>query len=86
MRSKQGRILAIAGLTVVLVGLLVVFKYLGFLARTAEGLARALDAPRDPAAARALARPHDWDALAARMVGEIERRVADRAGSRPAAS
>ena len=51
-----------------------------------EALARALDAPRDPAAARALARPHDWDALAARMVGEIERRVADRAGSRPAAS
>ncbi len=34
---------------------------------------RALDAPRDPAALRALAAPHDWDALARRMVGEIER-------------
>jgi glycosyltransferase involved in cell wall biosynthesis len=49
-------------------------------------LARALDAPRDAAAARALARPHDWDALAARMVGEIERRVAGRAEGRPPAS
>lgn len=36
---------------------------------------RALDAPADPAAARALARPHDWSALAARMVAEIERRT-----------
>ena len=35
---------------------------------------------------RALARPHDWDALAARMVGEIERRVARPAGGRTAAS
>lgn len=50
-----------------------------------RALARALDEPRDPAAARALARPHDWDALAARMVGEIERRVARPAGGRPAA-
>ncbi len=49
-------------------------------------VARALEAPRDPAAARALARPHDWDALAARMVGEIERRVAEPARSRSAAS
>ena len=38
-------------------------------------LARALEAPRDPGASRALARPHDWDLLARRMVGEIERRV-----------
>jgi teichuronic acid biosynthesis glycosyltransferase TuaH len=51
-----------------------------------RALARALDGPPDPAAARALARPHDWDALAARMVGEIERRVARPAGGRPAAS
>ncbi len=37
---------------------------------------RALDPPRDPAACRALARPFDWDALAGRMVAEIERRLA----------
>lgn len=42
----------------------------------AEALARALDAPRDAAACRALAAPHDWDRLAARMVEEIERRAA----------
>ncbi|HTR97946.1 MAG TPA: glycosyltransferase [Candidatus Acidoferrales bacterium] len=42
----------------------------------AAALARALDAPADAARRRALARPHDWDALAARMVGEIEARLA----------
>ena len=36
---------------------------------------RALDAPRQADACRALARPHDWNALAARMVDEIERRL-----------
>ena len=29
----------------------------------------------DPEACRALARPHDWDAIAGRMVDEIERRI-----------
>ena len=33
----------------------------------------ALAAPRDREAARSLARPHDWDRLAERMVNEIER-------------
>jgi teichuronic acid biosynthesis glycosyltransferase TuaH len=42
----------------------------------AGALAQALDAPADPARRRALARPHDWDALAARMVAEIEARLA----------
>jgi len=37
---------------------------------------RALDTPGDPRARRAIARPHDWDVLAARMVAEIESRVA----------
>jgi glycosyltransferase involved in cell wall biosynthesis len=37
---------------------------------------RALDAAPDREARRAMARPHDWDALAARMVAEIEQRVA----------
>jgi glycosyltransferase involved in cell wall biosynthesis len=41
-----------------------------------DAVARALDMPGDPAARRARARDHDWGALAARMVGEIERRVA----------
>ena len=36
---------------------------------------RALDSGPDPEARRALARPYDWAALAARMVGEIERRL-----------
>ena len=36
----------------------------------------ALDAPRDPERSRALARPHDWSTLAARMVDTIERRLA----------
>ena len=36
----------------------------------------ALDAPPSQAACRELARPHDWDGLAARMVSEIERRIA----------
>jgi glycosyltransferase involved in cell wall biosynthesis len=41
-----------------------------------EAVARALDARPDAEACRALARPHDWGGLAARMVGEIERRIA----------
>jgi glycosyltransferase involved in cell wall biosynthesis len=41
-----------------------------------RALARALDGPRDPARCRARARPHDWDALAARMRAEIEARLA----------
>ena len=47
-----------------------------------QAVARALDSPRDPEAARRLALPHDWDRLAARMVEEIERRVASPAGGR----
>jgi glycosyltransferase involved in cell wall biosynthesis len=39
---------------------------------------RALEAPAEREARRALARPHDWGVLAARMVDEIERRL-DRA-------
>jgi teichuronic acid biosynthesis glycosyltransferase TuaH len=38
----------------------------------------ALDAPRDRDGARALARPHDWGALALRMAAEIEQRVTAR--------
>ncbi len=41
-----------------------------------RAIARALDAPRDPAASRAIALPHDWDRLAERMVHEIESRLA----------
>jgi hypothetical protein len=37
---------------------------------------RALGAPAARAARRALARPHDWGVLAARMVNEIETRAA----------
>jgi hypothetical protein len=37
---------------------------------------RALDRPAPREARRALARPHDWDVLAARMVSEIESRAA----------
>ena len=37
----------------------------------------ALDQPRDPEATRALARGHDWEALASRMVAAIERRMGD---------
>jgi glycosyltransferase involved in cell wall biosynthesis len=37
---------------------------------------RALDAPADRAARRALARPYDWDALATRLVTAIESRLA----------
>jgi glycosyltransferase involved in cell wall biosynthesis len=40
-----------------------------------RALGRALDAPADPARRRELARPHDWDVLAARMVHEIEARL-----------
>jgi hypothetical protein len=35
----------------------------------------ALDAVPDRSRRRALARAHDWDALAERMVAEIERRL-----------
>jgi glycosyltransferase involved in cell wall biosynthesis len=42
----------------------------------AAAVERALRAPRDPEACRALARPHDWSALADRMVSELERRLA----------
>jgi glycosyltransferase involved in cell wall biosynthesis len=42
---------------------------------TVAAVHKALDAPDDPEARRALARPHDWDALARRMVGEMERRL-----------
>jgi glycosyltransferase involved in cell wall biosynthesis len=41
-----------------------------------EAVHRALDARPDPEACRGLARPHDWGGLAARMVAEIERRIA----------
>jgi hypothetical protein len=41
--------------------------------RAVEG---ALDAPADVSTRRAWARQHDWNALAARMVGEIEARAA----------
>jgi glycosyltransferase involved in cell wall biosynthesis len=40
-----------------------------------DAVGRALAARPDPEACRALARPHDWGALAARMVSEIERRM-----------
>jgi glycosyltransferase involved in cell wall biosynthesis len=45
-------------------------------AATTAAVGRALDQPAPREARRALARPHDWGALAARMVGEIESRVA----------
>ena len=38
-------------------------------------VAAALDAPRDLEAVRALARGHDWDALAGAMVTTIEARL-----------
>ncbi|HEY6195147.1 MAG TPA: glycosyltransferase [Candidatus Eisenbacteria bacterium] len=41
-----------------------------------RSLAVALDAAPEPSRRRALARPYDWDALAARMVAEIEARLA----------
>jgi glycosyltransferase involved in cell wall biosynthesis len=41
-----------------------------------RALDRVLEAAPDPERRRALARPHDWDALSARMVAEIERRLA----------
>jgi glycosyltransferase involved in cell wall biosynthesis len=41
-----------------------------------RALTIALDAPPEPSRRRALALPHDWDALAARMVAEIEARSA----------
>jgi teichuronic acid biosynthesis glycosyltransferase TuaH len=47
-----------------------------------RALACALDAPRDAAASRALALPHDWDRLAGRMVEEIESRLAGTSSGR----
>jgi hypothetical protein len=41
-----------------------------------QALTLVLAAAPDPSRRRALARPHDWDALAARMVSEIEARLA----------
>jgi len=46
------------------------------LAEWERALARTLDAPREPVRCRARARAHDWDAIAARMVAEIEARLA----------
>ena len=51
-------------------------QYASSAAEFQAAVARALAAPRNPAACQAIARPYDWDALAARMVTEIERRVA----------
>ncbi len=48
---------------------------LQFAAGPAAAVGHALDSPPDPGACRALARPHDWGALAARMVSEIECRL-----------
>lgn len=45
-------------------------------AETVAAVHRALDQAQAREARRALARPHDWDVLAARMVSEIEHRVA----------
>ena len=45
-------------------------------ADTVAAVHRALDQASAAEERRALARPHDWDALAARMVSEIETRVA----------
>jgi teichuronic acid biosynthesis glycosyltransferase TuaH len=44
----------------------------------AAAVAEALDAPADRAARRALARPHDWSALASRMVDTMEAHLAAR--------
>jgi hypothetical protein len=41
----------------------------------AAAVRHALGQPAPPEARRALARPHDWDVLAARMVSEIESRI-----------
>jgi len=41
----------------------------------AAAVSATLDAPRDPAALEAIARAHDWSALAGRMVDTIERRL-----------
>lgn len=56
-----------------------VAPHLQFASSPAEACAaveRALDQPSDREARRALARPFDWDALAARMVESIEARLA----------
>ncbi len=50
--------------------------FAGSPAEAERALAAVLDAAPDPSRRRALARPHDWDALAARMVSEIEARLA----------
>jgi UDP-galactopyranose mutase len=41
----------------------------------AAAVGRALESPRDPHACRSMARPHDWDDLARRMMAEIESRL-----------
>jgi glycosyltransferase involved in cell wall biosynthesis len=41
----------------------------------AAAVGRALEVSRDPGACRSLARPYDWNALAQRMVAEIESRL-----------
>jgi UDP-galactopyranose mutase len=41
----------------------------------AAAVGRAVEFSRDPGACRSLARPHDWGALAQRMVAEIESRL-----------
>jgi glycosyltransferase involved in cell wall biosynthesis len=41
----------------------------------AAAVGRALELSRDPGACRSLARPYDWNALAQRMVAEIESRM-----------
>ncbi len=50
-------------------------QFAGTPAELVAAVSAALDAPRDPEALRALARGHDWDALAATMVSAIERRL-----------
>jgi len=45
-------------------------------AATVEAVRAVMEVPADREARRALARPYDWDSLAARMVGEIESRLA----------
>jgi glycosyltransferase involved in cell wall biosynthesis len=51
-----------------------------------QAVARALDAPRDAEASRARALPYDWDRLAGRMIGEIERRLGPPGAGRSPAS
>jgi glycosyltransferase involved in cell wall biosynthesis len=50
-------------------------QFAGTPASMVAAVAAALDTRGDPEAARALARDHDWDTLAAHMVGAIDRRL-----------